>query len=178
MSTNIWACWNRIRKVLIRALSPRGEQGRGLAPENYHSASPLISSDMDRLDKIFKKPSDNSKQHISLGIPTNIAAGPLGFRAELDIGPKGEQDCLSCLRADQPEQTTTLDEKDTRASRIVFHDKCEDQGLPALGTPNTSTAVGGDGHGNEPKGERFRPLSLMLAFTLISMPLHNRRGHC
>jgi len=28
--------------------------------------------------------------HIFLGIPTNIAAGPLGFRAELDVGPKGE----------------------------------------------------------------------------------------
>ena len=26
-----------------------------------------------------------------MGIPTNIAVGPLGFRADLDIGPKGER---------------------------------------------------------------------------------------
>ena len=42
-------------------------------------------------DKRFKK-SSKSSQNIFLGIPTNIAAGSLGFRAELDIGPKGEKD--------------------------------------------------------------------------------------
>ena len=26
-----------------------------------------------------------------MGIPTNIAVGPLGFRAELDTGAKGER---------------------------------------------------------------------------------------
>jgi len=29
--------------------------------------------------------------HLLLGIPTNIAAGPLGFRAELDVNPEGEE---------------------------------------------------------------------------------------
>ena len=130
---------------------------------------------MDRLEKIFKKPSDNPKRHIFLGIPTNIAAGPLGFRAELDIGPKGEQDRLSRLRADQPDPTATLDKKDTRASRVVFRDKeCGDQGLPVLGTLNTGTAVGGDGHGNDPAGEWFLSLSLRLVFIMISMSLHTR----
>ena len=38
-----------------------------------------------------KKLPKYSQRHLSLGIPTNIAAGPLGFRAELDIGPKGER---------------------------------------------------------------------------------------
>jgi len=42
-------------------------------------------------EKKDKKPTKSSQRHISLGIPTNIAVGPLGFRAELDIGPKGEQ---------------------------------------------------------------------------------------
>ena len=42
-------------------------------------------------DKKSKKPPKLSQKHIVLGIPTNIAVGPLGFRAELDIGPKGEQ---------------------------------------------------------------------------------------
>lgn len=43
------------------------------------------------LDKKPKKSLKPSQRHISLGIPTNIAVGPLGFQAELDIGPEGEQ---------------------------------------------------------------------------------------
>ena len=31
--------------------------------------------------------------HFLFGIPANIAAGPLGFRAELDVDPKGERTC-------------------------------------------------------------------------------------
>ena len=42
-------------------------------------------------DKKSKKSLKSSQRHISLGIPTNVAVGPLGFRAELDVGPKGEQ---------------------------------------------------------------------------------------
>jgi len=41
-------------------------------------------------NKKSKKLLKSSRRHISLGIPTNIAIGPLGFRAELDIGSKGE----------------------------------------------------------------------------------------
>lgn len=41
-------------------------------------------------NKKSKKNLKSSQQHISMGIPTNIAIGPLGFRADLDIGPKGE----------------------------------------------------------------------------------------
>ena len=40
--------------------------------------------------KQSKKSPKPSQQHIFLGIPTNIAAGSLGFRAELDISTKGE----------------------------------------------------------------------------------------
>jgi len=43
------------------------------------------------LDKKPKKSLKPSQRHISLGIPTNVAVGPAGFQAELDIGPKGEQ---------------------------------------------------------------------------------------
>ena len=42
-------------------------------------------------DKKPKKSPRLSQQHLVLGLPTNVAAGPLGFRAELDIGPKGEE---------------------------------------------------------------------------------------
>jgi len=46
---------------------------------------------MNRLfDKKSKKSPKPPRQHIASGIPTNIAIGPLGFRAELDIDPKGD----------------------------------------------------------------------------------------
>jgi len=38
-----------------------------------------------------KKSHRSSQRHLSLGVPANVAVGPLGFRADLDIGPKGEQ---------------------------------------------------------------------------------------
>jgi len=110
---------------------------------------------MDRLGKILKISSKPPK-HIPLGIPTNVAAGPLGFRAELDIDRKSEQDPLSQSRADQPDSIITLDKNGTGVSRIVVHDdKREDQGLPAPGILTTSAAVGGDEHGNVPTGERL-----------------------
>ena len=36
-----------------------------------------------------KKPKSLPKKHLLFGIPINIAAGPLGFRTELDTDPKG-----------------------------------------------------------------------------------------
>ena len=39
--------------------------------------------------KRFKKPFKPQK-YLSLGVPSNIAVGPLGFRAELDINPEGQ----------------------------------------------------------------------------------------
>jgi len=48
------------------------------------------------MDRLFgKKPKKSlkySQRDVFLGIPTNIAAGPLGFQAELNIAPKGERD--------------------------------------------------------------------------------------
>ena len=47
------------------------------------------------MDCLFNKESkelfDASRRHASLGIPTNIAVGQLGFRAELDVDPEGGQ---------------------------------------------------------------------------------------
>lgn len=40
--------------------------------------------------KKSKKLLKSSRRYVSLGISTNIAVGALGFRADLDIGPKGE----------------------------------------------------------------------------------------
>ena len=41
-------------------------------------------------DRIRKKSPKPSKKKIHLGIPTNIATGPLGFQADLNIDPSGE----------------------------------------------------------------------------------------
>lgn len=49
-----------------------------------------LTTMMNRMfGKKSKKPFKSSQGHIPLGIPTNIAAGPLGF-PDLGIGPKGE----------------------------------------------------------------------------------------
>lgn len=45
-------------------------------------------------EKKSKKSSDFLAKHLSFGIPTNVAVGPLGFRAELDTDPRGEQSIL------------------------------------------------------------------------------------
>ena len=55
-------------------------------------------------NKKSKKSFKPFQNHLLLGIPTNIAAGPLGFRAELDTNPNGEQDrSHRDLKADQPD---------------------------------------------------------------------------
>ena len=106
---------------------------------------------MNRLfDKKPKKLSKSSRRHISLGIPTNIAVGPLGFRADLDIGPKGE-----CTRSyhdsetDRSDSAVTPDEETPRTSRIVFHDKSgENQELPAPEASTSGVVVDNAEHGN------------------------------
>ena len=127
------------------------------------SSFPLASTTlMDRLfNKKPKKSLDPSKRHVSLGIPTNIAVGPLGFRAELDVDPKGEQGCSPHnMGADRTDSTAALDENGTRVSRIVFHDKkSEDQELPTPETSNHGAVVGGDQHAGFPISEYFQSVS-------------------
>ena len=117
-------------------------------------------------NKASKKLHKSSQRHLSLGIPTNIAAGPLGFRAELDIGPKGERS--HPFGGDRPDSTAMLDESDVRASQIVFNDrKSEGQGLPVPGPSTLGATVGGDGHGTGPLSECFRSLLSLPMFTRI-----------
>jgi len=58
--------------------------GARLSPPSY-----LRTSMIDMVGKKSKKSFTPSKKHLLLGIPSNIAVGPLGFRAELDIDPEG-----------------------------------------------------------------------------------------
>ena len=106
------------------------------------------------MDRLFNKKSKNLRQsalrHISLGIPTNVTAGPLGFQAERDIGPKGERDCsYRDLEADKPDLTVALAEKDARASRIVFHDEASKD----KESPTPGAIIGDDRRGNDPTSE-------------------------
>lgn len=124
---------------------------------------------MDRLfDKKSKKLPKSALRHTSLGIPTNVITGPLGFRAELDIGPKSEwYRSYRDLEADGPDLTMVSDEKNARASRIVFHGGKSDHQENL--TPGT--VVSGDGHGNGPTSEcssSSPSLSILYRFTRIS----------
>ena len=109
--------------------------------------------------KKSKKLPKPSRKHIFLGIPTNIAAGPLGLRAELDTDPIGNKNRSDRdLVVDRSDSLIAmLDENNPGPSRIVFHNKSEDQGLHA---PETSIPGGvidhGTDHMNDPAGERSR----------------------
>ena len=102
------------------------------------------------MDRLSKSSRDDPK-HISLEIPTDTIAGPLGFQADLDISPRVRRLSLgsSLLGAGRPHSIVALDENDTRASRVIFQNKGgKDQGLPAPGIPTTGMIAGGDEHGN------------------------------
>jgi len=43
-------------------------------------------------DKKRKKSPEPAQKRVNLGIPINIAAGSLGFRAEADTDPEGNRD--------------------------------------------------------------------------------------
>jgi len=108
-------------------------------------------------DKKSKRSLKPSQRHISLGIPTNVAIGPLGFRAELDIDPKGKQDVSPHnVVADRTGSTAVLDDNGTRASRIVLQDKEGEGQKPLMSETSTAGAVvGGDEHGGGPTSEHF-----------------------
>ncbi|KAF9643540.1 hypothetical protein BDM02DRAFT_1414393 [Thelephora ganbajun] len=81
--------------------------------------------------KKSKKSPKPSPKHVFPGIPANIAVGPLGFRAELDIDPD--------------------DEGSNRSSRIVFQDNSgEGEEPPAPEVSTSGVAVVGTGHRSDP----------------------------
>ena len=113
---------------------------------------------MNRLfDKKPKKSLKSSQRHVSLGIPTNIAVGPLGFRAELDVDSEGEQSRpCNDLEVDGPDLTAILDDKDPRASRIVFHGKKSgDQGSAVTDVLPADSVVNNNEQGGDPTSEDF-----------------------
>ena len=108
------------------------------------------------LNKKSKKSSSSSQSTLSLGIPTNVITGPLGFRTELGV-PGGEQRRpYRHLEEDAPDLTIVLDGNDTRVSRIVSYDKeSEREEPPVPGTSTAGVVLSCDGPGTSLEGERF-----------------------
>ncbi|KAF9642335.1 hypothetical protein BDM02DRAFT_2327599 [Thelephora ganbajun] len=83
-----------------------------------------------------KKPPKHSPDRNSLRTSTDVAAGPLRSREELDIG----------LRVD--------DERSNKRPRIIFQDDSgEDKELPAPEISTSGVSVGGAEHRNDPTRE-------------------------
>ena len=123
-----------------------------------------MSHMFNRKSKKLPKP---FQKHIVLGIPTNIAVGPLGFRAELDIDPTGNQNRSDHDSvADRPDSSIAmLDENNPGPSRIVFHNKSEDQGLHVPETSTPGVVVDGIEHGDDRTSGSFRRSSSSLYFS-------------
>ena len=112
----------------------------------------------------------------SLGIATNIAVGPLGFRAALDANPKGERNCsyreLGGDRAD-----SILDEDNPKPSRVVFHETENRAQEPLVPGPSTTVAVHDIEQEDRPASECYLSLPSRVMLIRISAPLSVRRDH-
>ena len=119
---------------------------------------------MDRLlGKKSKKPQKYSQRDIFPGILTNTAVGPLGFRTQLDIAPKGEQNrSHQNLDIDWTDPTVAPDEESGGVSRIVFQGKTDGiQEPPAPETPIPGAVdIDDTDHGHDQSSERFHPCYL------------------
>ena len=86
------------------------------------------------------KKSFRASTNLLLGIPPNIAAGPLGFRAALDINPKGERNRPAHeMSEDRPDTTAIIGDGNPEPSRIVFRER--ESGTQGVPTPGTSPAA-------------------------------------
>ena len=114
-----------------------------------------------------KKSPKPPEKHIQPEVPTNTAAGPLGFQTEFNIAPKGERNrSYRDLDVDWTDSTVAPDEESGGGSRIVSHGKTSgDQELSAPETLAPGVVdVGDTDHGLRQLSERFRSLLPWLAF--------------
>ena len=140
-----------------RANGPMKWAGFGVVGPTLWSPLPSDNTMSRLFSKKPKKPLKSSQRHISLGIPTNIAAGPLGFRAELAVDSEGQQS-RSChdLEVDGPDLIAILDENDAKGSRIVLHDKMSgDQGSAVTDVLATGFVVKSNEQGGDPTSKDF-----------------------
>ena len=95
-------------------------------------------------DKKSKKPPRLLTKHLSLGIPTNVAIGPLGFRAELNVDPKGgrSRSLFDDRKVDRADSTTTPDEDNPGPSRVIPIELDAGSQVPHMrGGPSTAVEV-------------------------------------
>ena len=106
-----------------------------------------------------KKTLKSTPKNLLFGIPANIAAGPLGFRAELDVESEGGWICsYRYSRQDRPDSTLILDENNPRPSRIAFGEKQSGvEGHSVPGTQASAVAVDDVVSGERPTGGSSKP---------------------
>ena len=112
----------------------------------------------------------------ALGISTNIAVGPLGFRAALEANPKGERK-RSYHGLDQLHSAAISDGNDLEPSRIEFRES--EGGAQEPHAPGTSTtvAIHDIEQGHHPTSECYESLPPRPMFIRISVPLPTGRNH-
>lgn len=101
-----------------------------------------------------KKSLKSPPKDLLFGIPANIAAGPLGFRAELDVDSEGGIRSYHDSRQDRPDSTLILDENNPRPSRIAFCEKESGAEGPSVSSaPTPCVAVDDVVPGEPPTGK-------------------------
>ena len=138
----LFQCWFVSVLVLSYfATIPLEVQPRGKDHLDHHRA-PLTPLHLRVQTMPGKKSKKSSKAftNLLLGIPTNIAVGPLGFQAALDVNPKGKQDrSYFGLSGDRADPAAILDKGNPEPSRIVPRER--GSGAQDPPAPGPSTAV-------------------------------------
>ena len=106
----------------------------------------------------------------SMGIPTNIAVGPLGFQAALDVDPEGEQN-HSYHELDRPDSTAIPDENNPKPSQIIFRETESGAQEPPVPGTSTTVAIGDIEQGDPSTGARYWSLPSRLMFIRLSVPI-------
>ena len=111
------------------------------------------------LFKKFKK-SRQPSQHLALGIPTQIAVGPLGIHADLnpEIGPEG----AFCLGVDLVYLITALGPDDGKGSRVVVREVNVNQRPSTSGLSTTNPGLEDNGTRGSILLQLMRPMLAIL----------------
>ena len=121
-----------------------------------HHCAPLTALRLRAQTMPGKKSKKSSKAftNLFLGIPTNIAVGPLGFQAALDVNPKGKQN-RSYLRlsGDRADPIAILDRGNPEPSRIVPHERGGGAQDPPVPGPSTTVEIRDIEEVDRPTGE-------------------------
>ena len=104
-----------------------------------------------------KKPPESFPQGILPTITTDIAAGPVSYQAQSNIGPEGGQTRSNRgPEVDRPDITLALDDRTGGGPGIVFQDRMDEDQEPPVSVASTSgVVIGGTECRNRRTGECF-----------------------